>query len=632
MIVTTFDRLLDTKTCKHVEHDKIFHAIRTGGKLAKSVQEIRQLIEIDPDKANEEKKKLPGICFGGKFSKRSNDSLIESSGLMILDFDKTALYFDEELKKDPRIYACWLSPSGTGYKALVKIPVVADDREYKRYFYSVQKVFPTVDQSGKDISRFCFFSFDPTIYVNAEAKTWEIDETIEVTALSTGKKYQQTKTRTDHNRVIVGLKMIQTAQVGNVHETIVRAGKLMGGYIAGGQVDESDVLVMFENEVRNQMKNPRDFAPQWKSFLDGIEYGKVNPIDSVADATIENKIGDVAFILDGDIAEKLRNKYKNGKVKVYHVGWGCMKDHYVVVLGGTTYLYGSPFTGKSQWWFEVLINLSIFYGMVHAVCSPETGDAVDVFEELVQIYIGRDFTNNYGNQMTVLEMEKAIAFIKDHFFIIDAEEAGVDLSPIEYLDYVDTLERKHNKKIHTVTADPWNEFRHDMSEGAARDLYMDNQLKLVRRHAKKNDRHVCLITHTTDQDKPITKGKETYYPVPRPRDIAWGKSWHRKGMMMLAFWRHSRSMGTTEIIEIEGTTIHHNTLIIQVQKIKPKGICRPGKICLYYDAKEHKYYEGGAGPFSKSYAQKIEDSEKEPVKKMFVDHSSPEHDIDALPF
>ncbi len=38
-------------------------------------------------------------------------------------------------------------------KALVKIPIVQDDKEYKEYFKQISAVFNGVDESGKDIAR-----------------------------------------------------------------------------------------------------------------------------------------------------------------------------------------------------------------------------------------------------------------------------------------------------------------------------------------------------------------------------------------------------------------------------------------------------------------------------------------------
>jgi len=77
----------------------------------------------------------------GQFTKRSDSSLEEHSGLICLDFDgyetnKDLLQEKERLSKNKYIFSVFISPSGKGLKALVKIPADADN--HKSYFLSLQ--------------------------------------------------------------------------------------------------------------------------------------------------------------------------------------------------------------------------------------------------------------------------------------------------------------------------------------------------------------------------------------------------------------------------------------------------------------------------------------------------------------
>ena len=58
------------------------------------------------------------------------------------------------------------------------------------------------------------------------------------------------------------------------------------------------------------------------------------------------------------------------------VGWAWKDFPYTVKLGSTTYIAGAPASGKSEWWFEILINLSCLHGWNHVIFSPETGSLV----------------------------------------------------------------------------------------------------------------------------------------------------------------------------------------------------------------------------------------------------------------
>lgn len=270
---------------------------------------------------------------------------------------------------------------------------------------------------------------------------------------------------------------------------------------------------------------------------------------------------------------------------------------------------------------EVLINLAEFYDMKHAIFSPETGSADEIFEELVQIYAKADFGNDRGKQMSVELRDKAEDFVESHFIIIDPEELDVDLTVKDLLDYVGILERKWNTKIHTITIDPWNDLNH--AEMDMRDVYTERQLKICRRHAKKNHQHIFICAHTRGA-KPITKNGETYYPIPTAREIQHGEAWFRRGFMMLAFWRPNFYKQSAATIKVFGRELRTNSTIIQVQKTKPKGVGSLGEIELFYDTYAHRYYD-----WDGSFAKKI-DEDSEDLKKTFVQPIN--EDPDLIPF
>jgi len=136
------------------------------------VSELRAT--TDKDKKAELKKRLPIVCFAGVFNKRAKKDLKSSSGLMILDFDHVDNLQDKkkELASFPFVFSVWVSPSGDGLKALVKINKVQNDDEYKLYFKQIETEISDIDPSGKDISRACFESYDPEIYINLDCDTY----------------------------------------------------------------------------------------------------------------------------------------------------------------------------------------------------------------------------------------------------------------------------------------------------------------------------------------------------------------------------------------------------------------------------------------------------------------------------
>ena len=168
------------------------------------VKKIRD--EKDKEKVNALKQKLPAICFSGKFTKRNDKSLSQHSGLICLDFDgynnqRDLLQEKERLSKNKYVYSVFISPSGKGLKAIVKIPPLPDN--HVSYFNSLEKHFnsPQFDKTCKNISRVCYESYDPLIHINENASVWDKQEEKEYTEVIKNVDLQ-TIPITDENKIV----------------------------------------------------------------------------------------------------------------------------------------------------------------------------------------------------------------------------------------------------------------------------------------------------------------------------------------------------------------------------------------------------------------------------------------------
>jgi hypothetical protein len=175
-MVTIFKNIRDIYTPFHKDLAFVLDRIRVG-KSKELVSKIRK--EKDKSARNELKKELPAICFSGTFSKRSDDALLVHSGIICLDFDgystKAEMRSEKDrLMSDPYVLSVFVSPSGNGLKVLVKVP--SDSENHKRYFNALGEYFdsPNFDMSTKNVSRVCYESYDPNIYVNADSDVWEV--------------------------------------------------------------------------------------------------------------------------------------------------------------------------------------------------------------------------------------------------------------------------------------------------------------------------------------------------------------------------------------------------------------------------------------------------------------------------
>lgn len=566
------------------EIEVIFNSIKTGGKIKSDILALR---ELPKSEYSIEKKKIPAILFQGTFNNtRSNETLSKASGFMHLDFDHTGIEFKERLKSVDFIYAAFISVGGDGIKAIVKIPIVKNDKEFKEYWYAVNdkitELFPLypLDEACKDIARACFFSYDPEIYINYDAKLW-VEKKVNET-----KKIEKEYIKNDYKTVQVALDFVRSSQEGERHNRILKASRLMGGFVASKTISESEAIRLLEQEV--SFFNPAAFTSHKQTIKDGIEHGKTQPIEeSKKELITEDKHGKIYYTLD-DVREKIDLKYELGISRGFWLGYKSLHEFYTIKLKSTTYIFGDPYCGKSQWWFQILVNLSKFYGLKHAIFSPEEGESEDVFILLCQIHMESDFYNDHGNQADKAKLKITQDFIDKHFIILDPGDKLLNVN--EFYEYVDIIERKYNIKISTTTIDPWNELLHDFSQYNGRqDLYLDWCLGSIRQNAKARNRHNCIITHTggTDTRKIIDKDTmKSYYPMPTFRDMAGGQTWSRKGMSIIAVWR------PPDYISKEGGECYkHNESVIEILKSKPQGVGKKGVASLYYDGYRHNYYE-----------------------------------------
>ena len=171
-------------------------------------KDIVKKIRAEKDKENRNilKQKLPAICFSGLFSKRADNALKEHSGFICLDFDgyksnRDLLQEKERLSKDKYVYSVFISPSGNGLKALVKIPPIQDN--HKSYFLSLQNYFDSeyFDKTCKNVSRVCYESYDPLIHINAQSSLWDKIEEQEYVEIN---KHSDIPTipLTDENKIV----------------------------------------------------------------------------------------------------------------------------------------------------------------------------------------------------------------------------------------------------------------------------------------------------------------------------------------------------------------------------------------------------------------------------------------------
>ncbi len=174
MQISYFKNIREVIPAATISIDAFLKAIQTG-KWKDKVESIRNT--KDKEVVSTEKKALPYATISGTFSKRESNSLIKHSGLICLDVDNLTNPYDirENLAEDQYIFACFVSLSGKGLAIIIKI----NPEEHLKSFLALQKYFADkhslmIDIACKDVCRARFISYDPDIYINSSAITYNV--------------------------------------------------------------------------------------------------------------------------------------------------------------------------------------------------------------------------------------------------------------------------------------------------------------------------------------------------------------------------------------------------------------------------------------------------------------------------
>ena len=167
-------------TFSRQKFEKITDAIRISPKYKELIQKVRS--ESDHDKRQKLKKNLPYFNMGLFINnKRKNDNII-STEFMIFDFDHVSNIQEkrEQLKKDPKVFCLFTSPSGDGLKIICRLEKPVKDSENFKRLYKLHAAqfgcqLGEKEDHTSDVSRACYISYDPELYLNQYAVPLSVD-------------------------------------------------------------------------------------------------------------------------------------------------------------------------------------------------------------------------------------------------------------------------------------------------------------------------------------------------------------------------------------------------------------------------------------------------------------------------
>ncbi|MDN5351054.1 MAG: hypothetical protein PWQ54_2450 [Bacteroidales bacterium] len=172
------------------------------------ILQLRSVMSLDVKKYRELKTRLPYVVAGNfhpPFRKLEN---FGSTTVLILDFDhlRQKEIEIEMLKKkiiaDDKVLMLFKSPSGDGLKVFYRLAAPFYDPAKYSIFYKLfaSKIanelaaHQVVDKVTSDVSRACFVSYDPDVYLNESAKLIQPDTYVDFNQPLEFIEYEQKKT------------------------------------------------------------------------------------------------------------------------------------------------------------------------------------------------------------------------------------------------------------------------------------------------------------------------------------------------------------------------------------------------------------------------------------------------------
>lgn len=509
--------------------------IRTG----KSQERISQIrAAIDKEKADLLKRGLPSVCFSGKFIKRTDADLLEHSGFLVLDFDNLA-HVDETAaticEKD-FIYACWLSPRANGLKALVKI---ADGKKHREHFDALRDIFPEVDRSGVNVSRVCYESYDPKIYINEKATVFTKTKKVE--------KIEQREVVAEKQTIFQNLLkwLANRNDAFRTGERNTFIFKLAGSCCRFGLSEwDATGLILAEYPPSNDFTRTEcEKAVKSAYKANGAKSGtarferemlvdKVTRKEVVIDPQIyDETIRPRDVVYGEDVKENAVNIYKNGYPSVHRLDIPQLDDHFKSKRMELTLLTGIGNYGKSSWLKWYMLMRVLKFGEKFASFSPEDNPPEEYYFDFVETLLGADCSKFNPNRPSIEAFSNAYDFISKHIFYLYPSQSA---SPTPEYVKERFLELIVKEKVDGVVIDPWNQMAHDYSiAGGRSDKYLEIVLGDFARFAQVNNVYFTIVAHP----KQMEKKADGNYPCPDLFDVADGAMWNNKVDNLLVYHR-----------------------------------------------------------------------------------------------
>lgn len=515
-----------------------------AGKQRSLIERARGTHSVDqngnpiPDK--DAKRELPVVMFSGKFEGRKDEDLKEHSGVIVLDFDHIDVANSKNaLATDEYILSCWVSPSGDGLKALVKI---AQPRKHRDHFRAIASYMDRqygleVDSTGQNESRLCFESYDPEIIINEDSKVFTavVSERAEVQSVSNDSQ------NTDYNKLAVLASMIRRAEDGQKHIELLKASNLAGGFITAGRVEEEEAKRVLIKEILKREVDSEENAI--KTIEEGIERGKTMPVQDVVDS--ENRVkremlindGDMSFISDADSDFQWINKFASGEIPKGLDTGNARLDQYFRYKTEFVIVNGHSNVGKTTMALYMMVNSALRHDWKWIVYSSENKTA-SIKMRLMEFVLNKPI-----DLMDYEERTSAFNWVSYHFKVISNADV------YSYMDLIIFAEKliQYEGGYKGFFVDPYNSLKIQLNQGAAistHEYHYEAASELLT-FTNRHDMAMWLNAHSVTESQ-RRKGEDGLPVAPFAEDTEGGGKFVNRADSFLTFHRRVQAQTSEE--------------------------------------------------------------------------------------
>ena len=525
--ITFFSHINEVDKPKYVSIDKALNMIRDGGNIKELIEKIRT--SNDEAEIRELKKQLPCVLFSGVFdipikkqradntyyeSYRTDESLSLHSRFIPFDIDDIdeVEKYKQDAQKDEYIYALWVSPSGKGLHGLIKI---ADGNRHDQHYNALLKRYPMFDTTARNPSRVLYASYDPTIYINHDSKTF-----FEVVENTRNEGIVMSGDRTDYAKLNIASRMIQNAEQGTRHNAVMRASYLVGGWVAGGLVEEHIGRQILEFEVSKKFSGD-EIDIELRGIADGMIRGQLAPINELEaqERGAVEELGiideELSFLSNNKLDEEFMRKYRAGLIPMgLPFGYHDM-DKYLLLKEGEFYATLShSHTGKTTLNLWLLFLSAYQYDWGFVIYTGENRTA-SVKMRIIEFYVGKKI-----KEIPEYEFQHALKWVNERFFFVNNDTM---YEYTELLKYAESVSKYHS--IKGIFIDPVNALKRDARINKYDyDMAMYTDMLLF---TKRTNISIFLSLHTRTEAQ-RNRNKDGNQTMPFPADADGGAVLYNK--------------------------------------------------------------------------------------------------------